>query len=327
MAEPRVASEVVPGALAGERLDRMVAILTDVSRAEASRLVADGAVEVDGAVCTNRSTRLAEGQTVAVTWTPDDGQVSLEPDPDVPFDVVYEDEHVLVVHKPPGVVVHPGAGGARSTLVHGLLARHPEVAGVGEADRPGIVHRIDRDTSGLLMVARTPLAYESLVAQLAARTVGRRYEALAWGHLEHPVGSIEGPIGRSRRHPTRMTVAADGREARTDYRVIAEHHDPVAVSRLELRLHTGRTHQIRVHLQSIGHPVVGDDQYGGVRESLVVPRLWLHAASLAFDHPATGERIELSSDLPEDLAAVLDRLDATPVEQAGTDAQADDRDG
>lgn len=303
-----VRREEVPAALAGERLDRVVSLVTGASRAVASELVADGAVRVNGRPATARSAKLVEGDVVEVAWEPPGEAAPLEPDPDVPVEVVYADEDVVVVDKAPGVVVHPGAGNASGTLVQGLLARYPELAGVGEPDRPGIVHRIDRETSGLLVVARTPRAYDSLVAQLAARTVGRRYEALCWGELEHPVGSIDGPIGRSRRQPTRMTVSADGREARTDYRVLATFHEPVSVSHLELALHTGRTHQIRVHLRSIGHPVVGDDQYGGVRESLPVPRLWLHAEALAFDHPVTGERIERTSPLPPDLAAVLDRL-------------------
>lgn len=305
--------EVVPAALAGERLDRVVAMLAGVSRARAAELVADGEVTVDGEVVRARSLRLAEGATVGVDAAPEPAVAALVPDPDVPVVVVHEDADVVVVDKPPGLVVHPGAGNATGTLVHGLLARYPELADVGQPDRPGIVHRIDRDTSGLLAVARTPAAYEGLVAQLAARAVDRRYEALAWGHLGTTAGRIDGPIGRSRRHPTRMAVAADGREAVTDYRVLAELDDPVEVSHLELRLLTGRTHQIRVHLRSIGHPVVGDEQYGGVRQSLAVPRLCLHAELLGFDHPTTGEHLELRSPLPDDLRSVLDRLSTRPA--------------
>jgi 23S rRNA pseudouridine1911/1915/1917 synthase len=285
-----------------------VSLLTGVSRAAATELVAAGSVVVNGRPATARSHKLVAGDVVEVAWTPPGEAAPLAPDPSVDVVVVHEDDEVVVVDKAPGVVVHPGAGNATGTLVQGLLARYPELAGVGEAGRPGIVHRIDRETSGLLVVARTPRAYDSLVAQLAARTVGRRYEALAWGAFEHPAGSIDGPIGRSRRQPTRMTVSAEGKEARTDYRVLHTFHEPVVVSHLELSLHTGRTHQIRVHLRSIGHPVVGDDQYGGIRQSLPVPRLWLHAEHLAFDHPVTGERIKRSSPLPPDLAGVLDRL-------------------
>ena len=304
--------EEVPGALAGERLDRVVSMITGVSRARAAALVADGEVTVDGEVVRARSHRLAEGDVVAVEVAPEVAQAPLGPDPSVPVHVVHEDPDVLVVDKPPGLVVHPGAGHATGTLVHGLLARYPELAEVGQPDRPGIVHRIDRDTSGLLAVARSAAGYEGLVAQLAARTVDRRYEALAWGHLETTAGRIDGPIGRSRRHPTRMAVTADGREAITDYRVLDTFDDPVDVSHLELRLHTGRTHQIRVHLRSIGHAVVGDEQYHGVRQSLPVPRLCLHAELLGFDHPVTGEHLELRSPLPEDLRGVLDGLRNRP---------------
>ena len=305
-------AEQVPAALDGERLDRVVALVTGVSRARAADLVAAGEVTVDGEVVRQRSHRLAEGDVVAVEVGPDEGAEPLAADPSVPVTVVHEDPDVLVVDKPPGLVVHPGAGRATGTLVQGLLARYPELAGVGDPERPGIVHRIDRDTSGLLAVARTPAAYDGLVAQLAARTVDRRYEALAWGHLDPAAGRIDGPIGRSRRHPTRMAVAADGREAVTDYRLLAAFDDPVEVSHLELRLRTGRTHQIRVHLRSIGHPVVGDDQYGGVRQSLAVPRMFLHAELLGFDHPTTGEHLELRAPLPEDLRSVLDGLITRP---------------
>ena len=301
-------TEVVPAALDQERLDRVVAMATGLSRSKAAELVAGGDVEVNGEPVLVRSHRLAVGDVVDIDLADRVDSAPLEPDPSVPVEVVHADEDVIVVDKSAGVVVHPGAGHATGTLVHGLLARFPELAGVGEPDRPGIVHRLDRDTSGLLMVARTPAAHADLVAQLAARTVDRRYQALAWGHLEHRAGRIDGPIGRSRRHRTRMAVTAEGRPAITDYRVLAEPSEPVDVTRLELRLHTGRTHQIRVHLRSIGHPVVGDELYGGVRQSFDVPRLFLHAELLGFDHPRTGAHLELRSPLPADLAEVLARL-------------------
>ena len=301
-------AERIPAALDGERLDRVVAMGADVSRSVAAAMVADGQVRVDGAVVTTRAHRVHEGDAVEVGAAPAGGPVALEPDPDVVVDVVHEDDDVVVVDKPPGLVVHPGAGHARRTLVHGLLARYPELAGVGQPERPGIVHRLDRDTSGLLMVARTDDAYHGLVAQLAARTVERRYEALVWGSFASPSGRVDGPIGRSRRQPTRMAVTADGREAVTDYEVLASFDDPVDVSHLACRLHTGRTHQIRVHLRSIDHPVVGDDAYGGVRQSLPVPRLFLHAGTLGFAHPRTGRALHFGLPLPADLVGVLDRL-------------------
>jgi 23S rRNA pseudouridine1911/1915/1917 synthase len=222
---------------------------------------------------------------------------------------VHTDEAVVVVDKPPGAVVHPGAGNATGTLVAGLLARYPDLAGVGgDPTRPGIVHRLDRDTSGLMVVARTEAAHAALVAELAGRRVTRRYLALAWGHHEATAGLVDAPIGRSARDRTSMAVSERGRDAVTHYRVASTYRDPVEVTLLRCRLETGRTHQIRVHLAAIGHPVVGDARYGGARQSLVVPRLFLHATELAFRHPATGDELRFESPLPPDLAGILDRL-------------------
>jgi 23S rRNA pseudouridine1911/1915/1917 synthase len=215
---------------------------------------------------------------------------------------------VVVVDKQPGLVVHPGAGHRESTLVHGLLARFPDLAGVGQAERPGLVHRLDRGTSGLLVVARTPAAHEHLVDQLATHSVERIYTALCWRHFEHPHGVVDAPIGRSRRDPMRMAVAMDGRPARTHYRVDDQYHEPIEASLVTCELETGRTHQIRVHLASVGHAVVGDEVYGGVRRSFDCPRPFLHARELAFVHPGSGEAVRFRSPLPADLVAVLDRL-------------------
>jgi 23S rRNA pseudouridine1911/1915/1917 synthase len=202
-------------------------------------------------------------------------------------------------------VVHPGAGQPAGTLVHGLLARYPEIRTVGQADRPGIVHRLDKGTSGLLLVARSQPAYEALVAMLSARRVDRRYRALVWGEPDAPTGLVDAPIGRSTRDRTRMAVTVRGREARTGYEVVRAYHEPVDVTELRLRLETGRTHQIRVHLAAIGHPVVGDARYGGARQSLPLDRPFLHAEAVALDHPVTGAPLAFTSPLPGDLAAVL----------------------
>jgi 23S rRNA pseudouridine1911/1915/1917 synthase len=306
--------ETIPAGLAGERLDRVVSMLTGASRATAADWVATGRVQVDGSVVTARALRLTEGDVVAVDGAEPESSVP-GAEPAVAVAVVYEDDDVVVVDKPSGLVVHPGAGNPTGTLVSGLLARFPEIAEVGDRDRPGIVHRIDKDTSGLLMVARSAQGYDALTAQLAARTVSRSYQVLVWGHLQAPRGAIDAPIGRSTRSPTRMTVSAAGRSARTGYTVTATWADPAPLSRLTCRLETGRTHQIRVHLAAIDHPVVGDDRYGGRRAPLAdVPRFFLHAGSLAFDHPVTGDRLEFTSPLPADLAGVLDRLGApSPV--------------
>jgi 23S rRNA pseudouridine1911/1915/1917 synthase len=191
--------------------------------------------------------------------------------------------------------------------VNGLLALDPGIANVGDPARPGIVHRLDRDTSGLLVVARTPQAHARLVAALSERRVERAYDALVWGVPDARRGVIDAPIGRSVHRRTRMAVRGEGRAARTRYEVVREFSRP-KVALLDCRLETGRTHQIRVHLAAIGHPVVGDATYGGARQSLPLDRPFLHARHLAFDHPVTGERVEVDEPLPPDLQAVLDGL-------------------
>jgi 23S rRNA pseudouridine1911/1915/1917 synthase len=301
-------TEVVPPALAGQRLDRVVALVADVSRAEAATLVTGGAVAVDGQAVTKVSERVAEGAQVTVEVDDAVVDTSPEPDPAVEVRIVHVDDDVVVIDKQSDLVVHPGAGHATGTLVGGLLARFPDIAGVGDPERPGIVHRLDRDTSGLLVVARTQAAYESLVGQLSARTVERRYLALVSGHPDPPRGLVDAPIGRSPRQPTLMAVRADGKEARTRYQVLEPFAEPQPVALVECRLETGRTHQIRVHMRAIEHPIVGDTRYGGGRTRVVCPRPFLHAADLAFSHPATGERVAFSAPLPADLDAVLQGL-------------------
>ncbi len=301
----------VPQALHGERLDRTVALLTGWSRADVQVLVEAGAVLVSGSPAP-KSRRLVAGDLVEVLAVPEPDALPVAGE--VGVDVRYEDADVLVVAKSAGVVVHPGAGNASGTLVNGLLMRYPEIASVGEPHRPGIVHRLDRDTSGLLVVARTAEAYEGLVGQLRARAVERRYLALVWGRPAVR-GMIDAPIGRSATRRTRMAVRDAGREARTGFELLETFSSP-AVSLLECRLETGRTHQIRVHLAAIGNPVVGDASYGGARASLLVGRPFLHAFLLAFDHPVSGQRIRIEEPLPADLEAVLDSMrerGVTPV--------------
>jgi 23S rRNA pseudouridine1911/1915/1917 synthase len=301
-----IRAEVVPPALDGERVDRVVALLTGLARARISELVRDGAVRLRDETVKVRSSKVRSGDTVEVD-VPD--VEALEPvrggGADVAFSVVHEDDHVIVVDKPADLVVHPGAGNPSGTLAQGIVSRYPEVAAVGEPARPGIVHRLDRGTSGLLVVARTEAARIELVDQLAARRVTRRYLALTWGHLRSPRGVVDAPIGRSKRDPTRMAVTTRGKEARTAYEVEQRYAEPAAVDLLACTLETGRTHQIRVHLAAVGHPVVGDGRYGGVRESIPVGRPFLHARHLAFDHPGTGERVGFDAPLPDDLEAVL----------------------
>jgi len=296
----------VPAALAGERVDKVVALLTGLARSEVAALVEAGGVRVGGRAVSARSRRLAEGDDLEVDLPTPVEVAPLSGESAVEVAVVHADEAVLVVDKAAGVVVHPGAGQDTGTLVAGLLSRYPELAGVGTRDRPGIVHRLDKGTSGLLVVARTNEAYRSLTAQLKARTVGRRYAAMVWGVVEAPAGLVDAPVGRAARDPTRMSVSARGREARTRYEVRRRFTEPSGATLVDCRLETGRTHQIRVHLAAIGHPVLGDRRYGGSRSARLSPRPFLHAASLGFDHPVSGERLSFESPLPADLQEVLD---------------------
>ena len=310
---PLFLDEEIPDALDGERVDRVVAMLAACSRAEAADALRSGLVALGGAVVTKASHRVAAGERVTVAADPARPPVEVGPDESVELRVLHADDDVIVVDKPAGLVVHPGPGHQGATLVHGLLARFPELdppdgERVGEQGRPGLVHRLDRGTSGLLVVARTPEAYESLVSQLSTHAVERVYTALVWGHPQHAHGVIDAPVGRSRRDPLRMTVAVDGRPARTHYDVDRTFDDPITAALLTCRLETGRTHQIRVHLSSIGHPVVGDGTYGVSRQSFPVPRPFLHARQLTFLHPGTGDEVTFTSPLPDDLAAVLELL-------------------
>jgi 23S rRNA pseudouridine1911/1915/1917 synthase len=287
----------VPEAAAGERLDRFVASLPGVgSRAAAERLLAAGSVLVDGAL-RPKSYRLEGGEEVAVELA--DGAPAVASEPTPKLRIPYEDEHLLVVDKPGGLVVHPAAGHGSGTLVQALAGRS---AG-GDPERPGIVHRLDRDTSGLLVVARTDQAYEGLRALVRRRALEREYLALVRGRPRSRTGRIEAPIGRDRRDPTRRSLDTDvPKDAITHFELV-DFYDDHAL--LRVRLETGRTHQIRVHLAAIGLPVVGDPVYGTPEPGL--RRQFLHAARLAFTHPVTGERVDVESPLPPDLDAALAR--------------------
>jgi 23S rRNA pseudouridine1911/1915/1917 synthase len=300
--------ETIPAALAGERLDRLVALITGASRADAAVLVAAGGAFVDGTVCTTGKVRLVEGQVLVIDPDRLPQPEVPQPDPSVQFEVVHLDEHVIVIDKPAGLVVHPGAGNPDGTLVNGLLARFPEIEGVGQFGRPGIVHRLDVGTSGLLVVARSNEAYGVLVAALSARDVGRRYLGFVCGAPASPYGVIDAPIGRDHRDPMKMAVVVDGKSARTHYRTLNTYSTVTPVAELECRLETGRTHQIRVHLAAIGHPVVGDATYGGVRSAIATPRPMLHATALNFRHPVSDAEMAFESPLPADLRAVVDSL-------------------
>jgi len=317
--EGQVEFSVVPEAT--ERLDRFLADQLSLSRTQAARLVADRAVDVNGKPA-RASRTLVRGERVAVRFPQHEPPRTLRPAA-IPLVVVYEDDHLAVIDKPAGLVVHPAPGHWDDTLVNALVARGTTLAG-GAEGRPGVVHRLDRDTSGLMVVAKTDLAHRRLGAAIAARRVRRTYAALAWGHLRESPAVINAPVARHPLDRKRMTVTPGGRAARTDAFVVAR-FDLVDLLRLEL--HSGRTHQIRVHLEHLGHPVVGDPTYagGGSRrvsgaarreaEALerVTPRQALHAAGLAFRHPATGDPMEFRAEWPSDLRESLVLVGGTEV--------------
>ena len=313
MPEGEARQWAVPAALDGERVDRALALITGLSRREVNAVLDDGRVSIGRRVVTSHSRKVHSGEKLTVEGDLEpQGAAAPTADPSVEVPVVYADEAVIVVDKPAGLVVHPGNGNWTGTLVHGLLARFPDLGALADGeylDRPGIVHRLDKGTSGLLVVARTAPAREHLIGQLAGRTMTREYVALVYGTLESEGGVVDAPLGRSDTDPSRIRVQSGGRAARTRYEVESRFTEPVPTTLLRCRLETGRTHQIRVHLSSIGHPVVGDDRYGGRTRpggpQLPPGRPFLHAAALAFVHPVTGEEMRFTSPLPADLAEVL----------------------
>jgi 23S rRNA pseudouridine1911/1915/1917 synthase len=290
----------------GERLDRFVArSLPELTRSRARRLIDGGFVMVDGRLPAKAGAPLASGQRVRVRVPPPE-PATLEPEA-IPLRIVYEDDDLLVVDKPAGMTVHPAPGHSSGTLVHAVLAHCPNLSALGGEGRPGIVHRLDKDTSGLIIVAKNDAAHLSLARQLKERRVEKTYIALVEGRLKQREGVIDAPIGRHPARRKKMAVVEGGREARTRYRVLREIDGRTLV---EVRPETGRTHQIRVHLASIGHPVVGDPVYGRGRPAGPLRRQFLHAQRLAFRHPRTGDRLELEAELPEDLAQALAGLES-----------------
>ncbi len=296
-----------------ERLDRFLADQLQLSRTQAARLVAEKAVSVSGRVA-RASRTMIRGDVVEVTFPEHLPARQIVPN-HIALNVVFEDEHLAVIDKPAGLVVHPAPGHWDDTLVNALVARGTTLAG-GAEGRPGIVHRLDRDTSGLIIVAKNDLTQRRLGAMIAARRVSRVYAAMVWGHLDEDIVTIDAPLGRHPNDRKRMAIVADGRSARTDaFRIVRLG----SVSLVRLELHTGRTHQIRVHLESIGHPIVGDPVYAGGGSKRIsgserlgarrleglAPRQALHAALLAFRHPITGDPLRVASPWPEDLWPLL----------------------
>ena len=298
----------VPDGAASQRVDRFVADVTGLSRSHVQKLISAGNLTSDG-VPLRANTVVGPGTPLRLV-VPEPEPLDLAPAPEIDVRVVHEDADLLIIDKPAGLVVHPSPGHSDGTLVNALLARGgaESFGGIAGVRRPGIVHRLDRDTSGLLMVARTDAAQASLMAQLKARRVKKTYQALVLGEVAAAVGRIEAPIGRDPKHRTRMGVVADGRAATTGYRVRERF---AGWTLLELDLVTGRTHQIRVHLDAIGHPIAGDPLYGtgtsrrGPAVPGGLPRLFLHAWRLELTSPSTGELIRAEAPLPDELKSVL----------------------
>ena len=298
---------MVDGSAAGMRLDRwLVSTVPDLSRARLRALIDEGYVRVGGAV-RKAAHRLRGGEVVEIEIPPAPPE-ELVPEP-IALTIVHEDDQVLVVDKPAGMVVHPGAGVSRGTLAAAALAHAPGIAGVGGPRRPGVVHRLDKGTSGLLVLAKTQAAYYALVAQLAAREVTREYLAVVHGRMARAEGRIDTPIGRDPHHRQRMAIrpAGQGRRAVTRFRVLERFVDFTLV---ECRLETGRTHQIRVHLTSLGHSIAGDPLYGRGQPPLPVAfeGVALHAARLAFVHPMTHARVEFAAPPPARIERLLSHL-------------------
>lgn len=302
---------VIPKDYALQRLDQAVAaLLPQYSRARLQQWIKEGGLTLDGKSVKPRD-KVFGGETVIVSVEQASEADAAE---DIPLDVVFEDEHILVINKAPGLVVHPGAGNPSGTLLNALLAHAPEVTHI---PRAGIVHRLDKDTSGLMVVAKTLEAQNGLVRDLQAREVSRIYEAIVYGVVSPAEGVIEGAIGRHPIHRKKMAIRPDGKEARTHYRVLESFDEHTLV---ECRLETGRTHQIRVHMQSLGYPLVGDPTYGGHYRRPRTGDAWLeqtlkafnrqalHAKKLALTHPVTGKKLNWQADPPEDFLELLDFL-------------------
>ncbi|MGG0646817.1 RluA family pseudouridine synthase [Bacillus mycoides] len=299
-------SEVVQVTVAeeqkSERIDKFVAeINSEWSRSQVQQWIKDGVVTVNGkSVKGNYKVKGNDEITVTI---PEPEELDIQPE-DMNLEVYYEDADVLVVNKPRGMVVHPAPGHTKGTLVNGLMHHCTDLSGINGVMRPGIVHRIDKDTSGLLMVAKNDMAHESLVNQLVAKTVTRRYKAIVHGVIPHDKGIIDAPIGRDKKERQSMTVDENGKNAVTHFQVLERFKDFTLV---ECRLETGRTHQIRVHMKYIGYPLAGDPKYGP-KKTLDMNGQALHAGILGFDHPRTGEYIEFEAPIPEVFEEALNVL-------------------
>lgn len=294
----------VPPLKSPERLDLYLAEVLNISRTKVQRLCKEGNVSFKESNSILKPSLILNGGETLIVTIPPEPLLSLLPEV-IPLDIVYEDESLIVINKPKGLVVHPGGGSRSGTLVNALLAHTETLSGLNTLLRPGIVHRLDKDTSGLIVVAKTNQAHEELAKQISARTVMREYWAIVEGHLTHKEGSVNQPIGRDPKNRKRMAIVLSGRKAITHYKVLEEFP---GFSLLSLRLETGRTHQIRVHLKYLRHPVVGDAVYGKGTNPFGIAGQALHAKTLRFLHPVTKKMCEFTALLPNDFARALETL-------------------
>jgi 23S rRNA pseudouridine1911/1915/1917 synthase len=294
--------KIVKIAESDARLDVVVSQMAECSRSQAAKWIEAGQCMVKGTARTKTGFKVQAGDEVEIS-IPDPVEMTVEKE-EIPLDILYEDEDVAVVVKPYGMVVHPAPGNESGTLVNALLYAMEDLSGIGGVKRPGIVHRLDKDTSGVIMIAKNDLAHESLSAQLKERTMDKRYLALVEGNLKEDEGSIDQPIARSKKDRKKMAIDPEGRESQTEWKVLERLKNSTL---LEVHILTGRTHQIRVHMQHIHHPVVGDPIYGA-KNGVKASRLMLHAWKLDFDHPRTGGRLHFEAEPPENFRKILDRV-------------------
>ena len=288
----------------GERVDRVIAFFSGLSRSKVSDLISKRLILRNGIPIKKGSEIVHTNDEISMPNLVDEAVEEIASDESIDFEVVFEDDSVIVVSKPSGLIVHPGSGIANGTLVNGLAAQFPDLREIGDPTRLGLVHRLDKGTSGLLIVARTPEALENLKFQMQERHVHRQYFAIVAGHVESNKGVVDAPLGRDPKNPLKRAVINSGKYARTHYEIDQKYESPFKVSMLNCRLETGRTHQIRVHLAAIGHPVLGDELYGGRTSFNIENRLALHAKMLTFLHPKTKNLMNFESPLPAELTSM-----------------------
>ena len=290
----------------GERVDRVIAFFSGLSRSKVSDLISKRLILRNGIPIKKGSEIVHTNDEISMPNLVDEAVEEIASDESIDFEVVFEDDSVIVVSKPSGLIVHPGSGIANGTLVNGLAAQFPDLREIGDPTRLGLVHRLDKGTSGLLVVARTPEALDNLKFQMQERHVHRQYFAIVAGHVESNKGVVDAPLGRDPKNPLKRAVIYSGKYARTHYEIDQKYESPFKVSMLNCRLETGRTHQIRVHLAAIGHPVLGDELYGGRTSFNIENRLALHAQMLTFLHPKTKNLMNFESPLPVELTSMKD---------------------